>query len=391
MYISDNNPSKIEVLQKGSVHSALMIEQISSLISNSPSGTLYSFQNELLIDLAEPQTFDLPFINLIHFFGKPLNEVKLKYQFPSSYIANFPFATIINGQYVIITQERKLLAESYTSEEKLMTSGLFLPKNMKVRIENAEENLKIVLYKNKPPRHFDENALIIPSFWHFNYHHWLIECLPRISRIIDFPFEKINVIVPDKLLSFQEQSLELLEVQPDSRISLQDNITRIKNLIFSSIGVFHPQDINWLRNKFIQQNDDHSSDQKIYISREDAENRKVTNEKEVIGLLSSLGFKHYILSNLTFKEQIQLFQSASIIVGPHGSGLSNIIFSDENSTLIEFIPNDKVNVVFWLLANIRNINYTFLSGELVNQNRDFNIDLLQLRKLIEKVLDQHAK
>ena len=77
---------------------------------------------------------------------------------------------------------------------------------------------------------------------------------------------------------------------------------------------------------------------KIFINREEdsvLEKRKIINNKEVENLLTEHGFKSLTLSNYDFKTQVELFKNAKFIVGLHGAGFANIIFSNPGTKVLE--------------------------------------------------------
>jgi capsular polysaccharide biosynthesis protein len=66
---------------------------------------------------------------------------------------------------------------------------------------------------------------------------------------------------------------------------------------------------------------------KYYLTRINAQARKIVNEGEVRDFLESHGFETIMLEKLTFEEQVRVFQRAGTILAPNGSGMQNFIFS----------------------------------------------------------------
>ena len=78
--------------------------------------------------------------------------------------------------------------------------------------------------------------------------------------------------------------------------------------------------------------------EKIYISRADAlkkNNRYLKNNLEIEKFLSKSGFKILILSKYSFLEQAMIFNRAKVIIGLHGAGFANIVFSKKKTKIIE--------------------------------------------------------
>ncbi len=80
---------------------------------------------------------------------------------------------------------------------------------------------------------------------------------------------------------------------------------------------------------------------KIYIRREDANYRKILNEDDLIAILRKQEFE--IINPLHFDilEQMKIFSNAKVIITPHGSNMSNLIFCQKGTKIIEISPELK--------------------------------------------------
>jgi len=77
---------------------------------------------------------------------------------------------------------------------------------------------------------------------------------------------------------------------------------------------------------------------KIYIRREGANYRKILNEADLISKLRKLEFEIINPQHFEILEQMKIFANAEVIVGPHGSNMSNIIFCSKGTKIIEISP-----------------------------------------------------
>jgi capsular polysaccharide biosynthesis protein len=66
---------------------------------------------------------------------------------------------------------------------------------------------------------------------------------------------------------------------------------------------------------------------RYYLSRANRDWRRIRNEDEVRSYLESHGYQTVMTEDLTFAEQVRLFQSAAAIMAPSGSAMQNFIFS----------------------------------------------------------------
>lgn len=124
----------------------------------------------------------------------------------------------------------------------------------------------------------------------------------------------------------------------------------------------------------------------VYISRNDARQRQVENEAELIKSLNQFGFRKYQLTRLSILDQVSLFFNADIVVAPHGAGLTNIIYSD-NLSVVELFGDPETNVAkgphFYLLSNILEFDYQYIVCESNDKNIRANPRLIT--KVIETI------
>lgn len=97
--------------------------------------------------------------------------------------------------------------------------------------------------------------------------------------------------------------------------------------------------------------------ERIYVSREGARRRRVSNEAELWAQLERRGFGKVRLEELTWVEQIEAFRGAKVIVAPHGAGLANLAFCRAGTTVVEFFNRSYVNGLFWQLAALKELDY----------------------------------
>tara|TARA_B100001057_G_scaffold125934_1_gene124766 strand:- start:8192 stop:9283 length:1092 start_codon:yes stop_codon:yes gene_type:complete len=239
-----------------------------------------------------------------------------------------------------------------------------------------------------------------------NYFHWLFDVLPRIIILR----KKINLedvdyfLFPDTKLKFQKESLDLLEIPEKKRISSK-NFRHI--YADEIISTDHPcvilndplKDnenipiwiIEFYKNEIKSKIKINKSPKKIYIDRGDSKSniknlRTITNEMEVKKYLSSKGFEIIKLSDLSFSNQIDLFHNANTVVGLHGAGLSNILFCQPKTKIIELKPS-HVGPMYQKLGEKLNLNYLNFTSDSQNiklnrpnQLGDINVDLTELEK-----------
>jgi len=83
------------------------------------------------------------------------------------------------------------------------------------------------------------------------------------------------------------------------------------------------------------------SSKRIIVSRGSSTTRRWLNENECINLLDTLNFKLIDPSKLSLSQQVEAFSNAEIILGPHGAGLSNIMFCNPGTKVIEIRSQEQ--------------------------------------------------
>ncbi len=214
------------------------------------------------------------------------------------------------------------------------------------------------------------------------YFHWMVDILPRIEILHRWGInlEEIDwFLVNSYQQPFQRETLKALGI-PEYKIIESDRHPYIqaKQLIIPSfsgyLGWLSPQGLEFLRRVFsIEQSPKLpkilASDRKkfyperIYISRSKCSYRRVINEEQVIKFLSGFGFVTVLLESMNFQEQIDLFARAKVIVAPHGSGLTNIIFCSPGTKVIELTSPNYIRHYYWAIGQQLNLEHYYVTGE----------------------------
>lgn len=269
-----------------------------------------------------------------------------------------------------------------------------------------------------------ENVYLLSGRCSRNYFHWLIEYMPKIlwmCRNTDLDFSQMSIAIDAKMPQQHYQALEcILQTlninNPVVKINPDKYIYNIKKMLVSSNPTFIPdsleeysypecsglnlETLREFRELFLK-GISNSHDRKIYVARLGNSHRKLVNENEVIDLFYRYGFEVVYPEKYTFIEQMNLFNSAKYIVGPTGAAFSNLIFCQNNTTVINFLAEqNKEYAIFSNLCTLSNSKYYIETGELLKNEDLFsdkiswlysdyyvNVDALEakLQKLMKSV------
>jgi hypothetical protein len=162
-----------------------------------------------------------------------------------------------------------------------------------------------------------------------NHSHWLLDALPRLAVLNEFPPDT-RIIVPGKLAAYQWESLAMLGLSRDRFRPSPETHLQVENYYFSSppsmVVCYNPYAVRFLRTAFLEKRDrSYSGPKRFFIRRNQL--RDIGNNDEVERFFERLGWAIIDPSQLTFAQEIQLFYEAEAVCGLMGSAFSNTIFS----------------------------------------------------------------
>ncbi|MFC4304524.1 glycosyltransferase family 61 protein [Cohnella boryungensis] len=221
-----------------------------------------------------------------------------------------------------------------------------------------------------PARYTDETVAVLTFCASSMHYHWVFDVLSRMDLLNKSGIPIDKYVVNGVKAAFQWETLERIGIPKDKLIVCQDQFhLEARRLVVPAAPAIewgpHHWQIQYIRAELLfkpglQPSPDF---ERIYISRSLAAHRKVTNEEQVLGLLAPLGFKCIHLESYSVAEQAVILSSAKVVVAPHGSGLTNLIFCQPGTKVIELLTSNFPVYVFWLLSNHLDLDYYYLFGE----------------------------
>ena len=105
--------------------------------------------------------------------------------------------------------------------------------------------------------------------------------------------------------------------------------------------------------------DCHTGKRWIYATRRGYIERVLLNNTEVEVWFNQHGFEVVDFGNLAFDSQVMLARKAEVVVGLHGSNLTNIMFMRPGGCVVELLPTYKSgDGTFRQLSRIFDLQYT---------------------------------
>jgi hypothetical protein len=170
------------------------------------------------------------------------------------------------------------------------------------------------------------------------YGHWILDALPRLALLGEFPPDT-RILVPEDKLPYRVQSLEMLGLLDRCRWTAERHL-KIENYYFSApssmIACWNPYAIRWIRQAFIPlvAGDPRPSPKRFYVRRL-GNVRNIANEEEVLDFFRGLGWDIVDPGAMTFADQVRYFSRAEAICAIHGSGFTNTLWCPPGTRLLE--------------------------------------------------------
>ena len=228
-----------------------------------------------------------------------------------------------------------------------------------------------------------------------NYCHWLLDYLPRIlwaSRLK--PAAPIG-ITGITMTGFRAASLAHIRFDTSRLVDLPSGRYRVKRLAMLSNS-----DHRFFRNALHGGNAAYAAPlieafppppgpgrRRVFVTRPPGQGRSFTNYEEVMAVVQAAGFEVLDPGRHPFSEQVRIMGEAAAVAGPHGAGLTNLLFCPTGTKVLEIFPRDNGTMPFAMLSAVRDHHYDVLVGDEpdltsiagIDGNRaDFGIDAARL-------------
>jgi hypothetical protein len=231
--------------------------------------------------------------------------------------------------------------------------------------------------------HVDE-AFLLGGRCSSNYYHFLVEYLPRLLEFDRSGLEVgIPILVSDNMPYQHFEALQAL-VRPGQRILLvgRNHRLKVKRLHVPTTSTYLPDDfgkpywaysalsldhIAFLRQGLLGwaqgQEIPHRLGERIFLSRLRNPGRALSNEQSIARALKRQGFAVVYPEYLSLAEQIMLFRTSRIIVGPTGAAFTNMVFGGPGLRALGLISARNADFCsFSNLARAAEARFAHLAG-----------------------------
>jgi putative membrane protein len=217
------------------------------------------------------------------------------------------------------------------------------------------------------------------NFWHFLYNFVL-----RLSVLSESPDrelrEEARLVVNSDLPASFRPVFEALGFDPARLVSAsRQSAERFEALTVAELPYFNqgggrriyatPQALGFVRERLPSPG---RRDRRLYISRRDAQWRRVLNEAELARVLEPRGVEVIELSKLSASEIITAMSEAELVIGPSGANLGSLMFCRPGAKVIELsYPPFVEKYYFQGSSSMGGLEHFKLEGAPQRTDRDY--------------------
>jgi capsular polysaccharide biosynthesis protein len=257
-------------------------------------------------------------------------------------------------------------------------------------LKDAKENIVLTkgtprIKKNIKGRVF---SLVQGASGGNNFFHWIFDILPKIKLCSEhYLLKEIDFYYVPNLQNFQKQTLSILNIKEDkilnsnlyrhiqaSELIVVDHPWYHKGIIIDQNKFLPSWIVHWLRDVYLKYAKKFDNNEKIYIDRTESRYNhcQIQNDNEIFNFLKEKGFSKCRVGELSFFEQIYLFNNAKIIIGAHGAAFTNLAFCKPDTKIIEIrslIYKNYQNNNYKRISQINNLNYRLIETKKLNESQ----------------------
>lgn len=186
-----------------------------------------------------------------------------------------------------------------------------------------------------------------------NYWHFHVDMLPIATFVYENGLTGRCKLAVPTLKAWHRAAFARLGVDPAMLIEIGNRYAKVRRCILFST-MFHPSVTlpnRFARGTFQRLHDSVAAtryEQRtkitidgptfVYVARTDGTTRLLVNELALIEALRGIGFEIVVPTELSYDQQLEAFARASLVVGPHGAGLTNVFAADRGVLVVEIFP-----------------------------------------------------
>jgi hypothetical protein len=220
-----------------------------------------------------------------------------------------------------------------------------------------------------------------------NHSHWLTAHLPKLLLVKQLGLVD-RLVMPERQTEVMKATMRHLGIDPGSVATLPlGEVAGFDSLTVLKTDRFRGDLLRPVRDA-LAPSTSVDADARVFISRAGSKGRQLVGEDKLLPILARYGFEIVQMEELSWSEQLALMQRTKVLVGPHGAGLTNMMFCPPGATIIEIADPLYPNPNFYALACAMAHAYGLVPARSVGENghrlyRDLELDPSLLETTLE--------
>lgn len=345
------------------------------------------------------KTFNTKYLKLDVGNTQEVNNFKVQYVYKPRYLNHLNFSnkpykitlertgafhlkekcSIINGWHVI-NENSDLLIHERASEPGLgFSSGLFEIQWPHESYGKLNSKKSIIAWKEISVEKIDNGILLGPRVDN-NYFKFLIDYVSRLkflnnldsSHVYPLLIKKQDLPQLNQIIKILEKDFQIKFIEKNIRYEMQQLIIPTPmnyhpdstNISWKAASSFDVENLIWLKHYFFKKFKigEEKSHRKIYINSSRSY-RVMENQSEVCNFFESLNYEIVDPSQMTFEQQVTLFNQVSHVCGPSGAWIANMVFMPFGSKVTVLISSAlKKYRLHANMAKALNLKFNYLTG-----------------------------
>lgn len=233
-----------------------------------------------------------------------------------------------------------------------------------------------------------------------NYAHFLVEVLPRLLLNRDALPDDAPILLHESARPRATTILATAGLDPARITWIGREPVRVEALYWPTPNTLHPlhhsPHIFPCLRTIAEQQGCFQPRRRLFVSRADADRRRLLNEHAVFETLAPWGFERVLPGEMPFANQVRMFAEARVVVAICGAGLANMVFMPPGGTVVMMSPSSVPGYFFWDVAHHRDIELIAVWGRnddapSPRQHADFWMDVRVLKGAVAQALKADCK
>lgn len=235
---------------------------------------------------------------------------------------------------------------------------------------------------------------LLDGYHMFHYGAWLLNLTPKLLLMEADPETRaLPLVLPRKIYDgkrFVRETLAALGIGPDRLILIGDGWWEFDR-VYCAAAATHILSPGLalaarraLRAAFAIP-ERPQGDKVFYVSRRDAQVRRVLNEDALVGFLERRGVEVVANADLDLGDIARRFADARCVLGVNGAGMVNTLFSPPGTTVVELGSDAMTEPLYWMLSELLGHRHYVRMEPALNKAGDFMVSLDRLGALLDAI------